>query len=247
MAQSGTQRLPNPTASSAHGFPGTGTVETSVFVCGSIWLTAFGPVEPTHKPVGWPGSLNAYAGRNVPRSAHPGEGFGVISGVKRRLAELAVKTVSTIVLMVLLVAQTATAQKKTSIADGWIAAWNSHDPGEVAAIFTTDVLYEDVTLRAVNHGSAELRKFAASVFEAVPDMKFELVNSSVDRRHGSIEWIFSGTDHGLYKTGKRFSVRGVTAIDLRGGKISRNLDYYDAASIMRQVGLSPCKKTESSK
>ena len=157
------------------------------------------------------------------------------------------KKVSTIVLMVLLVAQMAAAQKKTPIADGWIAAWNSHDAEKVAAIFTTDVLYEDVTFGAVNHGSAELRKFTASIFEAVPDAKFELANSSEDRRHGSIEWIFSGTDHGLYKTGKRFSVRGVSTIDLRSGKISRNLDYYDAASIMRQVGLLPCEKTDSAK
>jgi steroid delta-isomerase-like uncharacterized protein len=117
--------------------------------------------------------------------------------------------------MVLLVAQMAMAQKKTSIADSWVTAWNSHDADKVTAIFTTDVLYEDVTFGAANHGSAELRKFAASIFDAVPDAKFELVNSSADRTHGSIEWIFSGTDHGLYKTGKRFSVRGVSVIDLR--------------------------------
>jgi steroid delta-isomerase-like uncharacterized protein len=158
-----------------------------------------------------------------------------------------VSKVSTIVLVVLLVAQMAAAQKKTPIADGWIAAWNSHDAEKVVAIFTTDVLFEDVTFSAVNHGSAELHKFAASIFEAVPDAKFELVSSSVDRGHGNIEWIFSGTDHGLYKTGKRFSVRGVSAIDLRSGKISRELDYYDAASIMRQVGLLPCEKTDSAK
>jgi len=58
-------------------------------------------------------------------------------------------------------------------------------------------------------------------------VKFELVNSAVDREHGTIEWVFTGTDHGLYKTGKRFSVRGVSVIDLRGGRISRTLDLYD--------------------
>lgn len=78
-------------------------------------------------------------------------------------------------------------------------------------------------------------------------MRFELVNSTVNRGHGTIEWIFTGTDRGLYKTGKRFSVRGVTVIDLRGGRISRNLDFYDAASIMRQVGLLASEKTDSAK
>ena len=155
------------------------------------------------------------------------------------------RRVSTIVSMLVLVAQMAAAQKKTPIADSWIAAWNSHDVEKTIAIFTPDVLFEDVTFGAANHGSAELHKFAASIFDAVPDAKFELVNSSVDRKHGSIEWIFSGTDHGLYKTGKRFSVRGVSVIDLHDGRISRELDYYDAASIMRQVGLLPSDKIDS--
>jgi len=149
--------------------------------------------------------------------------------------------------IVVLLTLTAAGQKKPRVAQSFIAAWNSHDVEKVIPVFTNDVLYEDVTFGAVNHGSAELRKFAASVFAAVPDVKFELVNSAVDRQHGTIEWVFTGTDRGLYKTGKRFSVRGVSVIDLRGRRISRNLDFYDAASIMRQIGLLPSEKTDSSK
>jgi hypothetical protein len=44
---------------------------------------------------------------------------------------------------------------------------------------------------------------------------------------------------GLYKTGKKFSVRGASVYELRGGKFSGNRDYYDSASIMRQVGVLP--------
>jgi ketosteroid isomerase-like protein len=40
-------------------------------------------------------------------------------------------------------------------------------------------------------------------------------------------------------TGKRFSVRGATILELQSGKIRRNSDYWDAASVMRQVGLLP--------
>jgi predicted ester cyclase len=49
----------------------------------------------------------------------------------------------------------------------------------------------------------------------------------------------SGTDKGVYKTGKKFKVRGVSIITVKNGKISRSLDYYDAATIMKQVGLLP--------
>jgi steroid delta-isomerase-like uncharacterized protein len=157
------------------------------------------------------------------------------------------KKVSVIVSIVVLVSLTAAGRKKPEISESFIAAWNSHDVEKVVPIFTDDVLYEDVTFGAVNHGSAELRKFAASIFDAVPDVKFELVSSTVEKGHGTIEWVFTGTDRGLYKTGKRFSVRGVSVIDLRGGRISRNLDFYDAASIMKQIGLLPSGKSEPAK
>jgi hypothetical protein len=40
-------------------------------------------------------------------------------------------------------------------------------------------------------------------------------------------------------TGKRFSIRGVTILELQGDKIRRDSDYWDAATVMRQVGLLP--------
>jgi steroid delta-isomerase-like uncharacterized protein len=129
--------------------------------------------------------------------------------------------------------------RESQVAEDWIAAWNSHDVEKFTPLFTNDALYEDVTFGEVNHGSGELRKFAASFFEAVPDMHMELMGSSVENGHGTIEWRLSGTDKGVYKTGKKFSIRGASIIEVRGGKISRNLDFYDSAGIMRQVGLLP--------
>ena len=49
--------------------------------------------------------------------------------------------------------------------------------------------------------------------------------------------MFSGTDKDVYKTGKKFSVRGVSVIDVRDGKISRCLDFYDVA---RSCGRWEC-------
>lgn len=132
-----------------------------------------------------------------------------------------------------------TRHMQPKIVENWVAAWNSHDVNKVIPLFTDDVLYEDVTFGAVNHGSADLRKFATFFFDAVPDMNFQVVKSSVRGERGIIEWVFSGTDKGVYKTGRKFTVRGVSIIDLAHGKIARNLDFYDSATIMRQVGLLP--------
>jgi len=127
------------------------------------------------------------------------------------------------------------------IAEKWIAAWNSHSPDKMIPLFTADIFYEDVAFGEVSHGSAELRKFVASEFEGVPDLELKLLRANVHGGHGTIEWTFSGTDKDVFKTGKKFSVRGVSVIDVRDGKISRNLDFYDAATIMREVGVLPAQ------
>ena len=139
------------------------------------------------------------------------------------------------------------ADRGNQVANAIIAAWNSHDVEKVIPVYTEGVLYEDVTFGLVNHGSAELRKFATFFFDAVPDLKLEMVKSTIDGQHGTIEWVFSGADKGVYKTGKKFSVRGVSVIDLEEGKVSRSLDFYDSAAIMRQVGLLPSENPANAK
>ena len=148
-----------------------------------------------------------------------------------------------VTLMLSAIAMAANSKSKTdlgaALAEKWIAAWNSHNPDKMLSLFTDDIVYEDVAFGEVSHGSAELRKFAASEFEGVPDLELKLLGVNIHGGHGTIEWTFSGTDKGVYKTGKKFSVRGVSVIDMRDGKISRNLDFYDVATIMRQVGVLP--------
>lgn len=135
----------------------------------------------------------------------------------------------------------STTDRGAAVAEKWIAAWNSHNPDKMLSLFTEDVVYEDVAFGEVSHGSAELRKFVVSEIDGVPDLELKLLGANIQDGHGTIEWTFSGTDKGVFKTGKKFSVRGVSVIDVREGKISRNLDFYDSATIMRQVGVLPAQ------
>jgi len=134
-----------------------------------------------------------------------------------------------------------TGDRDAAVAEKLIAAWNSHSPDKMVPLFTDDIFYEDVAFGEISHGSAELRKFAASEFAGVPDLELKLVHANVQGGHATVEWTFSGTDKYVFKTGKKFSVRGVSVIDVREGKISRCQDFYDVASIMRQVGLLPAQ------
>ena len=134
---------------------------------------------------------------------------------------------------------------KTSYMSQALSAWSTHDPDKVISFYTDDAVYEDVAFGEVNHGKTELRKFAAELFEEVPDIKLEVTSSSTYNGRGYVEWIFSGTDKGIYKTGKKFSVRGASVFEMRGGKCASNKDYYNAATIMQQVGVLP-KEAQSS-
>lgn len=138
-----------------------------------------------------------------------------------------------------------TTDRDAAVAAKWIAGWNSHDPDKMFPLFTDDIFYEDVAFGEVSHGSVELRKFVLSELEGVPDLELKLLRANIHNGHGTIEWVFSGTDKGVFKTGKRFSVRGVSVIEVRDGKIFRNLDFYDSATIMRQVGLLPTAPTDA--
>ena len=118
-------------------------------------------------------------------------------------------------------------------------AWNAHEIDKLATFYTSDVTYEDVPFAVQAHGTADFKKLVQGFYDNVPDLKLELIDCKSDEKGGWVEWIFSGTDKGLFKTGKKFSVRGASVFQLRGGKVSANKDYYDAATIMKQVGALP--------
>jgi len=135
----------------------------------------------------------------------------------------------------------ATSESKRILED-WANAWSSHDTERLLALFTEDCVYEDVTFGVVNHGKAELQTFADGTFAAIPDFNVTLITRFVAENWAAMEWAMSGTHKGdfpsLPATGKRFSpVRGATIIELQGGKIPRCCDYWEAASVMRQIGL----------
>jgi steroid delta-isomerase-like uncharacterized protein len=128
------------------------------------------------------------------------------------------------------------AKRSNPIVEKAFAAWNSHDLDKVVAAYSDDIIYEDVPFGPLNNGQGEFRTWAALCFSIIGDFKIEATNTWVENGHGVVEWVWSGVDKDWFKTGKPFSVRGVSVIEVRDGKISRNKDFYDGAAILRQVG-----------
>jgi steroid delta-isomerase-like uncharacterized protein len=127
------------------------------------------------------------------------------------------------------------------VLDDWGRYWSSHDMDGLLALFTDDVIYEDVTMGAVNHGKDELQRFGQGFFVGFPDVTFEVTSRFAGGTSGAIEWVMRGTHRGdlpgMPATGKQVDVRGTSIIEFAGDKIRRCSDYWDMATFLKQLGL----------
>jgi steroid delta-isomerase-like uncharacterized protein len=121
------------------------------------------------------------------------------------------------------------------------AAWNSHDSEKTISFYTSDCVLEDNGLGEVHHGKKELVAFCKSTFIDFPDLRFK--SKSLFNTGNSVawEWTMTGThvhssNPAIPATGKRFSVKGASIIEIHNGKIRRETDYYDALTVRRQLG-----------
>ena len=130
---------------------------------------------------------------------------------------------------------------KTALAVRLVDAWNSLDPERVVDLLTEEHVYEDVTFGAVTHGAAETRQFFQGAYTAFPDIHFTLSGVVVNSGCSAFEWTMTGTHKGdmpgLPATGKPFTIRGATVFGIAGDKICAVRDYWDLATLLRQVGL----------
>jgi steroid delta-isomerase-like uncharacterized protein len=128
--------------------------------------------------------------------------------------------------------------------DGYLDAWNAHDPAAVARYMADDAIYEDVALGRVLHGPSEIAKFVEEATRASSDFRFEEVSLFTAGCDYANEWIMTGTNdrevQGVPATGRSFRVRGASVGKLdTSGRIVENRDYYNLAEMLAQLGIQP--------
>jgi len=131
-----------------------------------------------------------------------------------------------------------------SLTDEFIAAWNAQDGAALAALFTADGVYADAALDERSAGPEEIEKFLSGAYEHFSsDMTFEKGFSLETASGYAVEWTMKGHHDqdgpDLPKTGKPYSVPGISIGEVRDGKITRNTDYWSLATFLMQVGLMP--------
>jgi steroid delta-isomerase-like uncharacterized protein len=124
-------------------------------------------------------------------------------------------------------------------------AWNAHDPDGVAACYAQDAKLYDVGLPEPLRGRAAIRDSVAGYLAAFSD--FHAVNLGepiVSGNRASQEWKVTGTNDGellgVPPTGNNATTYGCATADFdHDGLIHRGGNYWNAAGLMQQLGVSP--------
>jgi steroid delta-isomerase-like uncharacterized protein len=132
----------------------------------------------------------------------------------------------------------------------FLAAWHSHDPDQLAALSTEDVVWEDpfIAPDGILHGREELRNWSRSIFRAFPDVEFEVQGEpliSLDRTRVAFEWVGTATmtgpldPPGFAPTGAVTHFRGVDIHSFRGELLAHVVTATDVSGVARQIGAMP--------
>jgi steroid delta-isomerase-like uncharacterized protein len=125
------------------------------------------------------------------------------------------------------------------------AAWSSDDPNQVAALYADDAQFEEVVAGgAITHDRAELIAYLTGLFAAFPDFTLTPAAGFVADDHVALEWTVSGTYRGRFGAlppgaGQPVKIHGASMLDIDGGKIRSDREYWDAATLLTQVGALP--------
>lgn len=130
----------------------------------------------------------------------------------------------------------------------YLQAWNSHQPAEVAACATEDVIWESPALPRPATGRSEVASLVAATATAFPDYRFTSPAPwaiAEDRLTAYIPWRMTGNNTGPFDppgyapTGRAVDLGGIDVLRFRDGLIWRYQSIYNYSLIARQLGLVP--------
>jgi steroid delta-isomerase-like uncharacterized protein len=127
----------------------------------------------------------------------------------------------------------------------FLAAWNSHDGAQLAAMMAEDGTYEDLATGRVMDRAAVV-DFIRETDEMSSDYRVDSVSMQRSGDRYALEWRMSGINDGpislmnLPATGKQWQIRGTSVGELDGdGRIKLNRDYWNLLAWLVEVGLAP--------
>lgn len=123
-----------------------------------------------------------------------------------------------------------------------LAAYNAHDIDGAGALLHDQVLYFDSTYADSFRGrAAAIDNLISPYVRAIPDLEWELRSEPIAAGDGiAYEWTLTGTNTGTFMgipaKNQRINLKGMSFVRVKDGKIIYKADYYDAATLNKQLG-----------
>jgi steroid delta-isomerase-like uncharacterized protein len=125
-------------------------------------------------------------------------------------------------------------------AKDWMSSFNAAGMEKALSMYADDVQFEDVTFAHKCKGIAELRKFFSGF--SSPDAGenvFTVTAYAGNADGGAVEWNWQAKHAsdflGVPAAGKQTTVKGVSILTFKGGKIASQHDYWDANTVVQQL------------
>jgi steroid delta-isomerase-like uncharacterized protein len=130
------------------------------------------------------------------------------------------------------------------------SAFNKHDMDKFLSFHTDDIVTESVPDGSVAKGKDALRNYLNGYFTGFSDFKMEMASCTVSGNRQYEEYVATGTHTGAFQgipaSGNKISLRGILVRELKRGKTSRVINYFDSATVMKQLCiLSPAPQAST--
>jgi steroid delta-isomerase-like uncharacterized protein len=129
-------------------------------------------------------------------------------------------------------------------AKGWLSDFTPAGiQRTIDTMYADKVHFEDVVIGHKASTSKGIGEFFSSFASGKTKHRFVVTKYAGDESSGAMEWTWYA-DHvddimGVAANGKKTEVRGISYIRLENGRIVEERDYWDAATLMRQLGALP--------
>ena len=125
-----------------------------------------------------------------------------------------------------------------AMAKEFIAALNSQDVDRCMNLYSDDIVFQDFSFGDPIEGKKALEKAVRGFVGKA--YTFELIEWFGGGDCLVVEWNWKANHTGVFvgvnAAGKRTEVRGVSVLKLKGGRIALQHDYWDGATVLRQLG-----------
>lgn len=129
------------------------------------------------------------------------------------------------------------------IAERFLAAANAHDIEGMVSLWEPGSVETFPTFGETYRVPDEFTSNFQSLFDAVPDVSWEIVSITTDADRAVVRSKMSGTHLGTYQgidaTGRHFTVETIDFLQIRDGKIVHNDVVLDGLEVLRQLGVLP--------